>query len=74
MLYVGIDYHKRYAQINAIDEKGSHPCLRTPRPVGRDIPQENWYDRSWNPRGKGTQNSKQACLTPATTGCCPNLG
>ena len=25
MLYVGIDYHKRYAQLNAIDEKESHP-------------------------------------------------
>ncbi|MFQ5682549.1 MAG: hypothetical protein ACE5HC_04680 [Candidatus Binatia bacterium] len=22
MLYVGIDYHKRYAQVNAIDESG----------------------------------------------------
>ncbi len=22
MLYVGIDYHKRYAQLNAIDGKG----------------------------------------------------
>jgi hypothetical protein len=22
MLYVGIDYHKRYSQVNAVDEKG----------------------------------------------------
>ncbi len=42
MLYVGIDYHKRYTQINAIDEKESHPCFRTPRPDGQDVPKENW--------------------------------
>jgi len=23
MLYVGVDYHKRYSQVNAIDEKGN---------------------------------------------------
>ncbi len=27
MLYVGLDHRKRYAQVSAIDEKGSHPCL-----------------------------------------------
>ncbi len=63
MLYVGIDHHKRYAQLNAIDEKGSHPCFGGPRPNGQDIPRENGYNTSWNPKGKGTQNSKRASLS-----------
>ena len=65
MPYVGIDYHKRYAQLNAIDEKEPHPCFRTPRPNGQDIPRENWRNTSRNPKGKETQNSKKACLKPA---------
>ncbi len=32
MFYVGIDYHKRYTQLNAIDEKESHPCFVGPLP------------------------------------------
>ena len=66
MLYVGLDYHKRYTQVYAIDGKGSHPCFRTPRPNRQDIPKGNWRDTSWNPKGKKTQNSKKARLTPVT--------
>ncbi len=65
MLYVGLDYHKRHAQVNAIDEKGSDPCLRTPRPDGQDIAEESWHSTSWNPKGKETQDSKKARMTPA---------
>ena len=32
---------------------------------GQDIPRENWYNKSWNPKGKETQNSKKASWTPA---------
>ncbi len=31
---------------------------------GQDVPQENWHDASRNPKGKETQNSKKARLTP----------
>ncbi len=64
MLYVGLDHHKRYARENAIDEIGSHTCFRTPRANGQDIPKENRHDASRNPRGKETQNSKKASMTP----------
>ncbi len=68
MLYVGLDCHKRYAQLNAIDEKESHPCFGGPRPHVQDIPQENRRDTSWNPKGKETRNSKKASMNPTQPG------
>ena len=63
MLYVGLDCHKRYTRLNAINDKESHPCFGGPRPNGQDIAEENWYNASWNSKGKETQNSKKASLT-----------
>ena len=52
MLNVGLDCHKRYTQVNAIDGIGSYPCFRAPRPNGQAVPSENWYNTSRNPKGK----------------------
>ena len=38
------------------------PSMRS----GQGIPRENWHDTSWNPKGKETQNSMKAGLTPVT--------
>ena len=54
MPYVGIDRHKRCAHLYAIDGKEPHLCFCTPRPNGQDIPKENWYNTSRNPKGKKT--------------------
>ncbi len=64
MLYVGIDHHKRSAQVNAIDGKEPHPCFGGPRPNGQAVPKENRRNTGWNPKGKEAQNSKKACPTP----------
>ena len=32
----------------------------------QDIPQENWYNTTWNPKGDETPNSKKSSLTPVT--------
>ncbi len=57
--------HSQLLLIRYADDKEPHPCFGGPRPNGQEIAKESWHNTSWNPKGKGTQNSKKAGMTPA---------